>query len=94
MNASNPFSFRCLGTLSIAMGLYPPRAIFPLFLSAISCKMRVCKSFVCHSYENTGGVYQLFPFWFTQSSLCEGNALPAPERCDNPSGERFLEILR
>src|ERR1700674_209919 len=22
-----------------------------------------CKSFLCHSYENTGGVYQLFPLW-------------------------------
>jgi hypothetical protein len=22
-----------------------------------------CNSFVCHSYENTGGVPQLFPFW-------------------------------
>jgi len=22
-----------------------------------------CNPFVCHSYENTGGVYQLFPFW-------------------------------
>jgi Zn-dependent protease len=22
-----------------------------------------CKSCICHSYENTGGVYQLFPFW-------------------------------
>jgi len=38
-----------------------------------------CKSFPCHSYENTGGVYQLFPFWFTQSGLGEGNSsLPCP----------------
>jgi hypothetical protein len=22
-----------------------------------------CKSFLCHSYENSRGVYQLFPFW-------------------------------
>src|ERR1700674_170392 len=22
-----------------------------------------CKSFLCHSYENMGGVYQLFPLW-------------------------------
>jgi hypothetical protein len=22
-----------------------------------------CKPFACHSYENTGGVYQQFPFW-------------------------------
>src|SRR6267142_84679 len=24
---------------------------------------RVCKSSICHSYENNRGVYQLFPFW-------------------------------
>ena len=30
--------------------------------------------FLCHSYENTRGVPQLFPFWFTQSGLSEGNA--------------------
>ncbi len=26
-------------------------------------------SFVCHSYENCRGVYQQFPFWFTQSAV-------------------------
>jgi hypothetical protein len=30
--------------------------------------------FACHSYENTGGVCQLFPFWFTPSAA-EGNAI-------------------
>jgi hypothetical protein len=52
-----------------------------------------CKFFICHSlapretegYENTGGVAQLFPFWFTQlapsfegSDLCEGFTQLAP----------------
>ena len=31
-------------------------------------------SFICHSYENNRGVYQQFPFWFTQSPFCEGNS--------------------
>ena len=34
-----------------------------------------CNSFVCHSYENCQGVYQFFPFWFTQSGSCEGHSL-------------------
>src|SRR5260370_9450309 len=27
------------------------------------------KSFICHSYENTGGVGVFFPFWFTALSV-------------------------
>jgi hypothetical protein len=29
---------------------------------------------ICTLSENTGGVWGFFPFWFTQSDLCEGNS--------------------
>ena len=37
-------------------------------------------SFVCHSYENTGGVGVFFPFWFTFLTATEGsfNSFPGP----------------
>jgi hypothetical protein len=35
-----------------------------------------CKSFACHSWENCRGVYQQFPFWFTQSAV--GGTLRCP----------------
>ena len=34
-----------------------------------------CKPFACHSYENTGGVYQQFPFWFSQAAHCGASAV-------------------
>ena len=38
----------------------PRPALTPLFATLRDSTS--CKSFTCHSYENTGGVYELFPF--------------------------------
>jgi hypothetical protein len=38
----------------------PRPALTPLFATLTDSTS--CKSFTCHSYENTGGVYELFPF--------------------------------
>jgi hypothetical protein len=39
---------------------WPRPSLSPLF--ATHTDSTSCKSFTCHSYENTGGVYELFPF--------------------------------
>jgi hypothetical protein len=71
-------SFRALGSLChkplplVGPGFLsslPPYVIPCVFLLFLFIRLRTlsfsvsCKSCICHSYENTGGVYQLFPFW-------------------------------
>jgi len=47
----------------------------PTSLASLGRISHHCKSFVCHSYENNRGVYQLFPFW--NSPL--HSAIPRPD---------------
>ncbi len=44
-----------------------------------------CKSCVCHSYENTGGVGVFFPFWNSSLSICQPSNLPRFQRLLDPS---------
>ena len=44
--------------------------------SSVSRNSCICHSLVpsvCEGYENTGGVYQQFPFWFIHSDACDGD---------------------
>jgi hypothetical protein len=46
-----------------------------------------CNSFVCHSYENTGGIPQLFPFWNSPLAAHSSNTVDV-QTCghsDDPS---------
>jgi hypothetical protein len=37
-----------------------------------------CNPFICHSYENNRGMYQLFPFWNSSLTRPRGSAFLAP----------------
>src|ERR1700674_747640 len=50
--------------LSTACGLFPSQwGVYPPPLAFAPAALRSSKSFLCHSYENTRDIYQLFPMW-------------------------------
>jgi len=58
--------------------------VIPLWSYHITGTLTRLNPFICHSYENTGGVGVFFPFWFTLSDLCEGNSAHAIKACTQP----------
>jgi hypothetical protein len=84
------YYFNCLANSPLILRKSPHFSSVP-FIRLRTLSFSVSrKSCICHSYENTGGVPQLFPFW--NSALCASDKDARPEPADGGGVEGFFSV--